>query len=77
MILYLQVAFAIALLALKLNVSFSVKPCDQGIIALTKRAYRKMMCNVIVEEMYGLIGSNKDANVGKIARKLSYNLSNN
>ena len=64
-------AVAIALLALKLNVSFPVKQRDQGIIALTKRAYRKIMCSVIIEEMDGLIESNKDTNVGNIARKIS------
>ena len=64
-------AVAIALLGLGLNVSFPVKPCDQGIIALTKRAYRKMMCSVIIEEMDVLIESNKDTNVGNIAWKIS------
>ena len=64
-------AVAIALLALKLNVSFPVKQRDQGIIALTKRAYRKIMCSVIIEEMDGLIESNKDTNVGNIAWKIS------
>ena len=30
-----------------------------------------MMCNVIIEKMDGLIESNKDANVGNIARRIS------
>ena len=44
-----------------------LQPCDQGIIALAKRAYKKMMCNAILEEIESLM----DANDEVIAKKLT------
>ena len=53
------------------NTTAILQPCDQGIIALTKRAYRKMMCRAVLDKMETFIDANQDAKSGNIAKKIS------
>ena len=48
------------------NTTAILQPCDQGIIALTKRAYKKQMDNYIIEQIDTL----ENADAVKIAQKI-------
>ena len=42
------------------NTTAILQPCDQGIIALAKRAYKKKMCNEILEKIESLTDANAE-----------------
>ena len=57
----------IELAFLPANTTAILQPCDQGIIALTKRAYKNKMNNAVLEQIDALT----DATAENIARKIS------